>query len=295
MSRFLNFASSLFFAGMMLVVPAFAAESLPAETRKDIPYYPENLAASGDAEYRALRVASWTSTCPSAAGDKKPPTVVWFHGGGLTGGSKDMPAGFKNQPLIFVTANYRLLPKASATDAIEDAAAAVAWAITNVERLGGDPKKIYVSGHSAGGYLALMLGMNAAYLEKHGLKNTDLAGLYPVSAMATTHFAILEAELAKSGKTKPAEFRRTNPIVVDAFAPLFYSDRKLPPIALLCGDPKVEWPARVEENQLLAAMLRTVKDHNAVDFQSYPDTDHGSCVKPSVEWITAKILGESPR
>ena len=58
-----------------------------------------------------------------------------------------------------------------------------------------------------------------------------------------------------------------------------------------CGDPKLEWPARVEENALMAAMIRTVTDHNIIEFRSFENTDHGSCLGPSVKYICKAIGG----
>ncbi len=80
-------------------------------------------------------------------------TVVWFHGGGLTAGEKSIPERLKNKNLGVVAVNYRLSPKVKSPAYIDDAAAAVAWVFKNISKYGGDPKKIVVSGHSAGGYL----------------------------------------------------------------------------------------------------------------------------------------------
>jgi acetyl esterase/lipase len=60
-------------------------------------------------------------------------TVVWFHGGGLTGGSRYFP-NLKDQGIALVAASYRLAPKVEPPAYIQDAAAAVAWAIANIER-----------------------------------------------------------------------------------------------------------------------------------------------------------------
>ena len=65
-------------------------------------------------------------------------TVVWFHGGGLTGGSKELPAALKEKGICIVGVNYRLYPKAKAPEYIEDAAAAVSWVFHNITALGGD-------------------------------------------------------------------------------------------------------------------------------------------------------------
>ena len=86
------------------------------------------------------------------------PTVVWFHGGGLTGGAKEIPEALKNKGIAVVGVNYRLNPKVKSPKYIEDAAAAVAWVFKNIEGYKGNPSLIFVSGHSAGGYLASMIG-----------------------------------------------------------------------------------------------------------------------------------------
>lgn len=271
---------------LLLCAPAFATELV-----KDISYYAPDFPGSGDLKYRVERCK--LDVCIPAEGkEERLPTVVWFHGGGLTGGEKHIINDFIDHNIIVVTVNYRLMPKAKSPEFIEDAAAAVAWTFEHIEKYGGDKTKINVAGHSAGGYLTMMVGMAPQYLAKHHLKNTDLAAIYPVSGQATTHFAIVAAALAEQGKSKPANFQRDNPITINEFAPLSFTDQKLPPIHLLCGDSKLEWPARVEENALMAAMIRTVAEHNVIEFRSFPNTNHGSCLKPSVEYIWKSICGE---
>jgi carboxylesterase type B len=76
-------------------------------------------------------------------------TVVWFHGGGLTGGNRGIPDGLKDKGIAIVAAGYRLNPDVKSPTYIEDAAAAVAWTVKNIGKYGGDPNKIFVSGHSA--------------------------------------------------------------------------------------------------------------------------------------------------
>ncbi len=279
----------------LCLATAFAKDP-PAKIVKDIAYYAPDAPGTGDLEYRAER-CKLDVYIPAHDEGQKLPVVVWFHGGGLTGGNKARPRGFENQPIIVVAANYRFLTKATPREVIQDAAAAVNWAIANIEQHGGDRARVSVAGHSAGGYLSMMIGMNEEYLAAHERKNTDLAGVYSVSGQATTHYEIAEMPRKADGKRaegwkRPENQRRDNPITLNEYAPLSYTARKLPPLYLLCGDPKVEWPARVEENQLLAAMLNTVKDHNTVEFRSYPGKDHGGCVVPAVEDIRKWVVGE---
>lgn len=265
------------------------AKEPPEKILQDIAYYAPDAPANGDLDYRAER-CKLDVYIPAHAPGVKLPVVVWFHGGGLIKGNKSRPKGFEDQPIIVVAANYRFLTKAAPREVIQDAAAAVHWTIGNIEQHGGDRMRVAVAGHSAGGFLSMMIGMNSEYLAAHDRKNTDLAGVYSVSGQATTHYEIAEAPLKAEGKKRPENFKRDNPIQLNEFAPLSYTDRKLPPMYLLCGDPAVEWPARVEENQLLAAMLKTVKDHNTVEFRSYPGKDHGGCVVPAVEDIRRWVL-----
>ena len=102
-------------------------------------------------------------------------TVVWFHGGGLTKGERAIPDRLKNQGFAVVGAGYRLHPQVTAPVYIEDAAAAVAWTFKNIERHGGSPRKIFVAGHSAGAYLAMMIGFDKQWLLKHDIHADDLA------------------------------------------------------------------------------------------------------------------------
>jgi acetyl esterase/lipase len=81
-------------------------------------------------------------------------TIVWFHGGGLTEGERSIPEALMEKGIAIIAPSYRLSPKVKSPAYVEDAAAAVAWTFKNIEKLGGSPKRVFVSGHSAGGYLA---------------------------------------------------------------------------------------------------------------------------------------------
>ena len=92
------------------------------------------------------------------------PVVVWFHGGGLTAGQKAIPAKLKEHGMAVVAVNYRLLPRVDINACLDDAAAAVAWTFKEIAKYGGSTRKIFLSGHSAGGYLITMLGLSLGSL-----------------------------------------------------------------------------------------------------------------------------------
>ena len=77
--------------------------------------------------------------------------------------------------MIVIAVILWLLPKIHISDCLQDAAAAVAWAFKSVERYGGDRKKIFVSGHSAGGYLSAMLGLDKKWLDHFDLDADSIA------------------------------------------------------------------------------------------------------------------------
>lgn len=192
------------------------------------------------------------------------PVVIWFHGGGLTGGSRHYPA--LPEELAVVAVGYRLSPKVELPLFIEDAAAAVAWAFKNIASYGGDPEKIFISGHSAGGYLAAMVGMDPRWLAKHGINHKKLAGIIPVSGQMTTHFHVKQL-LGDTGH----QFRP----LINEYAPLYYCAPDLPPICLVTGGRDIEWKCRVEENELLAVSLKQV-GCKSVEFYEMGGLNHGS-------------------
>lgn len=198
------------------------------------------------------------------------PVVIWFHGGGLTGGSRGFPA-LQDQGFTLVAASYRLSPQGEFPCFLEDAAAATAWTVRHIAEYGGDPEKIFVSGHSAGGYLALMIGLDPKWLARHGVSNRSLAGLIPVSAQVTTHFQVKKLRGDTGEALRP---------LIDEFAPLYHASKDLPPICLITGDRKIEYKCRVEENDLFAVTLKNL-GHPNVEFHELPGLDHNTVGKGS--------------
>jgi acetyl esterase/lipase len=211
------------------------------------------------------------------------PVVVWFHGGGLTGGHrKFLPLVSKD--IAQATVEYRLLGKGAKTgvDCIEDAAAAVAWTMKNISRYGGNVKKVYVSGMSAGGYLTMMVGMDPKYLAAHGIKTTDLAGIIPISGQATKHFNVRKYAGDKDPKFLPK---------IDELAPLAHVSANIPPILSVCGQPPLEWKCRSEENWLLIASCVALGHKNA-KFVQLDYCNHGRAYTAGLPYLEMFIQGK---
>ncbi len=193
-------------------------------------------------------------------GVKEFPTVVWFHGGGLSSGQKEIPEALKQKGVAVVGVNYRLYPKVKAPIYIEDAAAAVAWVFKNIESYGGNPNAIFISGHSAGGYLASMVGLDKSYLGKHGIDANKIAGLIPFSGHTITHFTVRD-ERGIEG-TQP---------IIDDLAPLYHVRSDAPPLLLITGDREKELLGRYEENAYMMRMMKVAghQDTRIMEMEGY--------------------------
>ena len=196
-------------------------------------------------------------------------TVVWFHGGGLKGGKKSVPKELKEKGIAVVAVNYRLHPKVKSPIYIQDAAAAVAWTFKNIEKYGGSPDRIFVSGHSAGGYLTSMIGLDKRWLAAHEIDADDIAGLIPYSGHTITHFTV-RAERGIDGKQP----------IIDDMAPLFHVRNDCPPLLLVTGDRDLELLGRYEENAYMWRMMQVV-DHPDTELYELEGYNHGQMAVPA--------------
>lgn len=204
-------------------------------------------------------------------------TVVWFHGGGLTGGEKFIPERLKNRGIAVAAVNYRLHPAVKNPAYLEDAAAAVAWVFQNIERLGGSREKIIVSGHSAGGYLAMMIGLDKRWLAANGADADDIQMLVPFSGHTITHMTIRK-ESGISDKQP----------VVDEFAPLWHVRSDAPPLHLITGDRELEMLGRYEENAYMWRMMK-VAGHDSTYLYELDGFDHGGMADPGYDLLVRII------
>lgn len=173
------------------------------------------------------------------------PVVVWFHGGGLTGGRRAVPEALCTEGLVVVGVGYRLSPEVATERIVDDAAAAVAWVFDHIDSLGGSPRRIYLAGHSAGGYLVTRVALDRTCLARYGRSADSLAGVISYSGQTITHF-----ETRRGRGMTPLQ------PLVDVTAPLYHVRGDAPPMLLLTGDRERELYGRYEENAYFWRMLR---------------------------------------
>lgn len=214
------------------------------------------------------------------------PVVVWYHGGGLTQGEKQLPGRIcREKDVVVVGINYRLLPRVTVDTCLDDCAEALAWVFENIHKYGGDRNKIFVTGHSAGGYITAMLGLDKSWLGKYKVDADEIAGLIPYSGQAISHFS----------------YRKMNNIpnlqpTIDRFAPLFHVRADAPPLVLITGDRELELFGRYEENAYLWRMMKLVGHKDTVLYE-IGGHDHGGMGEPAHSILIRhmrKILAEMP-
>lgn len=259
-------------ASLFAASETYAQQNVPTDAGyrmiKDIPY-----TADDEADTYRLERCRLDVYYPEKDGFA---TLIWFHGGGLEGGNKELLEGFRRQGFAVVSVNYRLFPRCKCPDYIDDAAMAVAWTFEHIADYGGDSDKIFVSGHSAGGYLALMVALAKEYTARYGLDADRIAKTYPVSGQTVTHYTIRKERGLPDGIP-----------VIDDYAPITHAGRGGSPMVLICGDRDLEMLARYEENAHLQALLKHF-GHDSVLYEMQ-GFDHVSVLAPAVAYIAADI------
>lgn len=158
------------------------------------------------------------------------PLVVFFYGGSWQSGTKEMykfvAAPLARAGLVVAVPDYRLYPQVKYPTFLQDCAAAVAFARAHAREWGADPDRLFLMGHSAGGYNVLMLATDPAYLHAVGMARHDLSGVISLAGPADFY------------PIKEADIREVFAPSVDSplTQPINHVDGHAPPLLLLHGD-----------------------------------------------------------
>jgi acetyl esterase/lipase len=167
---------------LVLVAIACVSDAYAQRVTRDIPYATAH-------ERQVLDVYA-----PDGA--KNLPVVFWIHGGGWQAGNKGMvgvkPKAFMEAGFVFVSIYYRLLPTVDMGALTSDVATALGWVHKNIATYGGDPTRLLVMGHSAGGQLAALMCTDDKYAKAAGFSPTMIKGCVPVDADTFDVPAIIE-------------------------------------------------------------------------------------------------------
>ena len=193
------------------------------------------------------------------------PALVFVHGGSLDQGDKNLRVGgwdvygnigrfYAAQGIGVAVINYRLQPSVRWTDQVDDVAAAVRWVVDNAPEMGGDGR-VFLSGHSAGAYLATRVALDESLQGRHAIEPGAVQGVIAVSGPGydltdTATFDMygnVERWKERFDLGQPgADWQRQASIT-----PLI--DRDEPPFLLI--HTKKEWQALARQNQLFFQAL----------------------------------------
>jgi len=257
---------------ILLISFGFVRAQTKYDLKKNISYYTES-ASQKDAYIKS----QCTLDIYYPVNKKNFGTVVWFHGGGLTSGEKEIPKELVEKGFAVVAVEYRLSPKVKAPAYIEDAAAAAAWVFNHIAEYGGNPNSIIISGHSAGAYLGMMITLNKAYLQKYNIDANKIASLVALSGQTITHFAIKQENGMKPEQP-----------LIDEYAPLYWVRGDLPPFVLITGDAELEMYGRYEENAYLCRMLKLYGQQEVKLFK-LDGFNHGTMVGPALSLLVKEV------
>jgi acetyl esterase/lipase len=209
------------------------------------------------------------------------PVVIFWYGGSWTMGSKAdyrfVGTTLAEHGFVAVVADYRLYPQVAFPAFDEDGARAVAWVEQHAQEFGGDPKRIVLMGHSAGGDTAAFLAYNHAFLRKFGGDPQDIRGMVGLSG---TYVLVPDTDTLRA--TFPPPYTEKD------WQPSRFVDAQAPPTLLLHGrDDKEVLPQ--EAIELRDALLRA---HVRVELHLYPHRGHPDTVAsfaPLTRWRTPAV------
>ena len=217
---------------------------------------------------------------PKSATDADPPVIVFFYGGTWQTGAKHdylfAAEALSETGAIVVVPDYRLYPEVIFPGFLEDSARAVAWTIANIGRWGGDPNSIFLAGHSAGAYIAIMLALDPEYLARAGVRDVRLAGAIGISG-PYDFLPIKRADIKSIFEVVP-DLALTQPI--------HYARGDAPPLLLVTGDD--DTTVSPDNTRNLAARIKALGGE--VETEYYPRVDHID----SVIALTALFRARAP-
>lgn len=200
----------------------------------------------------------------AAGGAQKAPVVLFFYGGSWTRGERAdyrfVGESLASEGVVVVIADYRLSPAVRWRAIAQDSALAAQWVFGHVDDIGGDPSRVFVMGHSAGGWNAAMLALDARWLSAHGLSPRRFAGWIGLAgAYDFLPIENPEAQVAFDWPDTPPDSQ-----------PIRHAGSNSPPALLIApGEDKLVNPERNTEG--MARVLRaagvpvTVHRHSGVN------------------------------
>lgn len=212
----------------------------------------------------------------------KVPVLIYVHGGNWNQGKKEiywwLGRNFARKDVLAVLPGYTLSPQATYDDQTAQIAKAIAWTKANAAQYGGDPEKIFLTGHSAGGHLAALAVMNP----KYNISPDDISGIILNDAAGLDMYHYLSDNPPTSSNNYDTTWT-TNPELWKDASPIYFLNEKTPPILTYLGS-KTYNSITVANNRFKEELIK---------FQ--PTTKRITLDKKHIPMITQYILGSNNR
>ena len=213
--------------------------------------------------------------------------LVFFHGGGWTNGYKEwcgfMAPALAAHGVMLVAATHRLAPATRYPAFLNDALAAIAATAGLVQDYGGDPQRLFLGGHSAGGHVAAMCALRRDLWSGFGLSERMLKGACPISGILDLH---QEAPVPGSLEARVYEAVLERPSDDHDASPLTWLRAGTLPLFLSWGERD---SARVRRSNLQARDMLQALPGKAL-FREYPEDHFGTHLAlkdPRHDWYAA--------
>ncbi len=193
-------------------------------------------------------------------GDGNADVFIFIHGGVWNSGRRDLYTflgkGMASKGVVAVIINYPLSPAADYSDMARAAASSVKWVKENIQHYGGNPARIFVAGHSAGGHLAALISVQDSYFSELGIAN-PIRGAILIDAAGTDMYDYLKKESFPASHTffktfthDENEWRKASPI--------YQLHAGMPPMLIYVGEKT--YPFIAEGNARFAEALKAAGD-----------------------------------
>ncbi len=163
--------------------------------------------------------------------------LIFIHGGSWNSGNKDiydfLGNRFAKKGIVTVIIDYPLSPEYQVHDMAKASSQAVKWVHENIQDYGGNPDKIFVSGHSAGGHLASLISVRDVYFDSLNVEN-PIKGTVLIDAAGLDMYWFLNEMNYPSGNIYLEAFTE-NPAVWKDTSPYYYLNENTTPMIILMG------------------------------------------------------------
>ena len=217
------------------------------------------------------------------------PTVIFVHGGSLTSGDKaDSDYGrvcdpFASAGIACANVNYRLAPQHAWPAQPEDVASSISWVRANISVRGGDPKKLFLLGHSSGALLVAVVASDDRFLAKFQITPAELRGVMPMGSIMWNDD--LEQAVASHGLDAVAQAWSRDSTSrfyssFDAYRdlwPIHHIHAGMPPFLFLIAEAEQEHPPILKTNSQFVEDAR--KLGNQAAFHVLPGRTHYSAIR----------------